>query len=358
MYNVGIVGYGSSAKVFHIPLINSVPELNFYAVVQRHPTSGNDASKDHPNVKKYAAAEQLVNDSAVHLVVVTTPPVTHFEHAKLALENGKHVVVEKPFVPTCQEADQLINLASKNERILTVYQNRRWDSDFRTLRSLLSNNALGRIADFESHFDRYKPSLAGAKAWKTKSEPGGGAIYDLGAHLIDQIYVLFGLPKRITAFLGSQRAENPGGYEDACTVLLHYDGGMTATIKVSVISPEAAQLRFWVRGEKGSYKKTHEDIQETHLTKRMGPGDQGFGVEPEAWHGTLTTVDDDGNLNTRPYPTIHAETYKTYYTQLAQAIAGKGEVPVKPVDAKEVIRLIELAKQSSDEGRTIEVPRH
>ncbi|KAL9581802.1 MAG: hypothetical protein Q9203_005754 [Teloschistes exilis] len=355
MYNVGIVGYGTSAKVFHIPLINSVPELNLYAITQRHPTSENDGSKDHPNVKRYAAAEDMVNDSAVHLVVVTTPPITHFELARLALENGKDVVVEKPFVPTSKEADRLIDLAKKNKRHLTVFQNRRWDSDFLTLRSLLSTNTLGHIADFESHFDRYKPTLAGAKAWKTISEPGGGAIYDLGAHLIDQIYVLFGLPKRITAFLGSQRAENPGGYEDACTVLLHYDGGMTATVKVSVISLEAAQLRFWVRGEKGSYKKCHEDIQETHLTKGMGPGDQGFGVEPEDWHGTLTTVDDDGNLNARLYQTTHTETYKTFYTQLAQAIAGQGEVPVKPEDARQVIGLIELAKQSSDEGRTIEV---
>ncbi|KAI4194916.1 MAG: hypothetical protein LQ350_007492 [Teloschistes chrysophthalmus] len=378
MYNVGIVGYGASAKVFHIPLIENVPELNFYAVVQRHPISNNDASKDHPNVKRYAAAEDMVNDSAVHLVVVTTPPITHFDLAKLALGNGKHVVVEKPFVPTSKEAAQLIDLTKKNKRLLTVYQSkpqilpalpyltrprahsyklkdRRWDSDFLTLRSLLSNNALGRIVDFESHFDRYKPSLAGAKAWKTRSEPGGGAIYDLGAHLIDQIYVLFGSPKKITAFLGSQRAENPGGYEDACTVLLHYDGGMTATVRVSVISPETVQLRFWVRGEQGSYKKSHEDIQETHLTKGMAPGDQGFGVEPDDWHGTLTTVDDDGNLNARTYPTIHTATYKTFYTQLAQAIAGKGEVPVKPEDAREVVRLIELAKQSSDEGRTIEV---
>ncbi|KAI4243185.1 MAG: hypothetical protein LQ352_007079 [Teloschistes flavicans] len=356
MYNVGIVGYGASAKVFHIPLIGSVPELNLYAIVQRHPISENDASKDHPNVKRYASTDDMINDSAVHLVVVTTTPVTHFELAKLALENGKHVVVEKPFVPTWKEADQLIDLAKKNRRLLTVYQNRRWDSDFLTLRSLLQTNTLGRIVDFESHFDRYKPSLAGAKAWKTKSEPGGGAIYDLGAHLIDQIYILFGLPKKITAVLNSQLAENPGGYEDACTVLLHYNGGMTATVKVSVVSPETAQLRFWVRGEKGSYKKCHEDTQETHLTKGMTPETHGFGLEPEDWHGTLTTVDDDGhNLNAIPFPTIHTETYKTFYTRLARAVAGEGDVPVKPEDAGQVIRLIELAKQSSEEGRTIDV---
>ena len=133
---------------------------------------------------------------------------------------------------------------------------RRWDQDFLTIQTLLKNQTLGRIIDFESHFDRYKPSIAGSKPWKTRVEPGGGAIYDLGTHLIDQIVQLFGLPKKLTAFLGSQRLENdnPGSYDDACTVLMHYEG-MMATVKVAVISPEVQQLRFWVRGEKGSYKK-------------------------------------------------------------------------------------------------------
>ena len=182
------------------------------------------------------------------------------------------MVVEKPFVPTSKEADELITIARARSRLLTVYQSwlsthlqfkyptnnrppdRRWDSDFLTLQDLIRNNAFGRIVEFESHFDRFKPSIAGSKPWKTRPEPGGGAIYDLGTHMIDQIVVLFGLPKRITAFLGSQRVDNSGGYEDSCMVLLHYDG-MMAMVKVAVVSPEAAQLRFWVRGEKGSYKK-------------------------------------------------------------------------------------------------------
>lgn len=132
---------------------------------------------------------------------------------------------------------------------------RRFDTDFLTLQSLLQTHTLGRLVEFESHFDRYKPTLANSKPWKTLPQPGGGAIYDLGAHLIDQIVQLFGLPQKITGFLGSQRSENAGGYDDSCTVLMHYADGMLATVKVAVISAEAEQLRFWVRGEGGSYKK-------------------------------------------------------------------------------------------------------
>ncbi|KAL8737182.1 MAG: hypothetical protein Q9181_001939 [Wetmoreana brouardii] len=346
VYNIGIIGYGTSAKVFHIPLIEAVPELNLYAITQRHPTAENDASKDLPDIKSYGAVEDVMKDPLLDIVVVTTPPPTHFQLTKLALENGKHVVVEKPFVPTSREANQLIDIAKMHRKLLTVYQNRRWDSDFLTVRDLVKNDTLGRIVEFESHFDRYKPSMAGSKAWKTRVEPGGGAIYDLGAHLIDQVHVLFGLPKKITAFLGSQRVDNPGDYHDACTVLLHYEK-MVATVKVSVLSPEAAQMRFWVRGENGSYKKLHEDCQETHLKAGMKPGDLGFGIEPEEWY--------DGNPLSQTYRTVHPQTYVIFYTQLVHALAGNGEMPVKPEDASAVIRLIELAKQSSDEGRTVYV---
>ncbi|KAL8771436.1 MAG: hypothetical protein Q9209_003104 [Squamulea sp. 1 TL-2023] len=358
-YNVGIIGYGAAAKVFHIPFIECLPELEFYAVVQRHPKPDNDASKAHPGIKNYRGAEELVEDQLVDIVVITTTPATHFKLAKLALEHGKHVLVEKPFVPTSKEADELIALAKKHQRHLTVFQNRRWDQDFLTIQSLIQQSTLGRIVEFESHFDRYKPSIAGSKAWKTRVEPGGGAIYDLGTHLIDQVVQLFGLPKKITAFLGSQRleTENPSGYDDACTVLMHYHDGMMATVKVAVVSAEVEQLRFWVRGEKGSYKKYHEDCQEAHLTAGMRPDDPGFGIEPDERHGTLTTAI-NSTFTAKPYPTLKptaSTTYQALYTQFANAVSGNGEVPVKAEDAREVIRLVELAKKSSDEGRTVDI---
>ena len=198
----------------------------------------------------------MVSDSNIDVVVVTTGPTSHFELAKLALEHGKHVIVEKPFTPSSKEANELITIAKQHERLLTVYQNRRWDSDFLTLLKLLEERTLGRLVEFETHFDRHRPDAPDpASTWKAKFSPGGGAVYDLGTHLIDQAVLAFGLPDKITGFVGSQREHNPGDVEDSCTVLLHYKSGLLVTVKAAVVSPEEKQLRYWVRGDKGSYKK-------------------------------------------------------------------------------------------------------
>ena len=198
----------------------------------------------------------MVTDPEIEVVVVTTVPTSHFELSKLALEHGKHVIVEKPFTPSSKEASELIAISKKHDRLLTVYQNRRWDSDFLTLSRLLEHKVLGRLVEFETHFDRYRPQAPDpASTWKAKLLPGGGALYDLGTHLIDQVVVACGLPDKITGFAGSQREHNPGEVEDSCTVLLHYASGLLATVKAAVVSPEERQLRYWVRGDTGSYKK-------------------------------------------------------------------------------------------------------
>ncbi|KAL9121004.1 MAG: hypothetical protein Q9187_002438, partial [Circinaria calcarea] len=165
--------------------------------------------------------------------------------------------------------------------------------------------------------------------------------------------VLFGLPKRITGFVGTQRENNAHGLEDSCTVLLHYDV-MLATVKAAVVSPEVNQLRYWVRGTEGSYKKFHLDCQEDHLKAGKKPGDKGFGVEPKERHGTLT-VANGTSISEEVYPTLEPVTYQTFYTKVAKALAGQGEIPVEPKGPAAVIRLIELAKRSSKEGRTIDV---
>lgn len=230
---------------------------------------------------------------------------------------------------------------------------RRWDSDFLTVSDLYKKGTLGRIVDFETHFDRHRPGAPPAGGWKSKALPGGGAIYDLGTHLIDQVVVLFGMPSQITGFIGSHRANNPGGYEDSCTVLLHYNG-MVATVKATVVSPEVEQLRYWVRGEKGSFMKYHPDVQEEHLKAGKKPGDAGFRIEKGKSHGFLTTIK-DGKPSREIRQLKEPLTYSTFYKEFAKALADQGEVPVKPEGASAVIRLIELAKQSSEQGRTLEV---
>lgn len=243
-------------QVFHIPLIPLIPELTLYAIVQRTPKPDDDAEKDHPGVKIFRSSEEMVADHEVDVAVVTTPPASHFELSKLALENRINVIVEKPFMPSSREASKLIAIAKKANLILTVFQNRRWDTDFLTLSKLLNENALGRVVEFETHFDRHRPKAPDpGSTWKANSLPGGGAVYDLGTHLIDQVVVTFGLPNKITGFVGSQREHNPGEIEDSCTVLLHYRSGLLATVKAGVISPEEKQLRYWVRGDKRSFKK-------------------------------------------------------------------------------------------------------
>ena len=219
-------------------MIQIVPELQLYAIVQRTPKPSDDAENDHPGIKSYRSSEEMVQDSEVEVVVVTTAPTSHFELSKLALEHGKHVIVEKPFTPSSKEANELIAIAKRHDRLLTVYQNRRWDTDFLTLSKLLEQRTLGRVVEFETHFDRHRPEAPDpSSTWKAKFSPGGGAVYDLGTHLIDQVVMAFGLPDKITGFVGSQRDHNPGAVEDSCTVLLHYNSGLLATVKAAVVSP-------------------------------------------------------------------------------------------------------------------------
>ena len=260
-FNAAVVGYGLSAKVFHIPLILALPnDFKLYGVVQRSPKPDNDASKAHPDIKLFRSVDEVYKDSGVDLVVITSTPGTHFSMVKDALEAGKNVVVEKPFVPTAKEANELIEIQKKSGKVLAVYQNRRWDSDFLTLRQVMEAGSLGSIAEFETHFDRHRPELPSTESWKNEDAPGHGSIFDLGTHLIDQIYHLFGMPKRVTGFLYQQRRGVDGGPHDSFTAILQYADGMMATARAGVVGPEVEQLRFWVRGTKASFKKVCKDL--------------------------------------------------------------------------------------------------
>lgn len=358
-YNVAVIGYGLSAKIFHIPFLEA-PTFKLYGIVQRTAKPDDDPQKDFPGVKIWRLSEEMLADSNVDIVIVTTLPESHFALTKAALEAGKHVVVEKPFVPTSQEADVLARTAKETGKLLTVYQNRRWDADFLTLKKLIKDDMLGRIVEFETHFDRHTPE--NPQTWRQQALPGVGQVYDLGTHLLDQVVHLFGMPERITAFVGNQRTsvivggESRGG-EDCFTVLLHYGNGLMVTVKAACISPESEQLRFWVRGDKGSYRKYHLDVQEDQLKAGMRPGSDTrseFGVEPESHYGTLTTIT-NGTLASSRLPTIRLATYTEYYRVFAKALEGKGEVPVAAEDASKVIKLIEMAKESSRTWQTLKI---
>lgn len=275
---------------------------------------------------------------------------------KDSLQAGKHVVVEKPFVPTAAEADELCQIARKSGKKLAVYQNRRWDSDFVTLKQVLASGSLGEIAEFETHFDRHRPDPP-ADSWKAKDVPGHGAIYDLGTHLIDQVYSLYGKPQRVTGFVGYQRRGVTQGSPDSCTVLLHYDEQqLLVTAKAGVVSPETEQLRYWVRGTKGSFKKFHLDPQEDQLkvAKAGAPLPSDFGVEEADHAAAVTTVGQNGSLDRKIWDTVSPPpTYVEYYRVFGKAVAGEGDVPVKAEEARDVLRIIEAALQSSKEGKSV-----
>lgn len=266
-FNAAVIGYGMSAKIFHIPLIQALPEFTLYGIVQRTPQPNNNAANDHAGIKTWTSHEYMLQDPAVDLVIVTSTPDAHYAQTRAALEAGKHVVVEKPFVPTSSEANELVALAANTGKLLTVYQNRRWDQDFLTLKQVLTERKLGNVAEFETHYDRFRPSLPPKedRTWKNEALLAGGALYDLGSHLLDQVFHLFGPPRTVTGFVGVQKrgVADDECVPDACTVLLEYGSSgerLLVTVKSSSISPEDEQLRFWVRGDKGSFKKVGQSL--------------------------------------------------------------------------------------------------
>ncbi|KAH6889718.1 hypothetical protein B0T10DRAFT_486700 [Thelonectria olida] len=355
VFNVGIVGYGMSAKIFHIPFISQTPQFKLYSIVQRSPKEGNSAPSDYPDIKHYTNYKDLFADPSVDLVVISTPPDNHFELTKAALESGKHVLTEKPFVPTSAEADQLIAIAKEHNRLLCVYQNRRWDNDFRTVQQLISSGKLGRIVEFNTHFERYKPG--NPTNWKAGMSiaQGGSALFDLGTHLIDQAYTLFGMPQSIHGRCLSQRTgtfdfENP----DGVTAELTYPDGLLVHVRISVMSAEVVQPRFWVRGTKGSFQKWGLDTQEEQLQGGMKATDAGFGQD-DPKNLKLTLVDDDGVIKAADAPILEPVTYKAFYAELAKAVeTGKEElVPVKATQARDVLQLLEGLLESAKTGKDV-----
>lgn len=287
---------------------------------------------------------------------MSTPPDNHFDITKAALEAGKHILVEKPFVPTAAEADKLIAIAKENKRLICVYQNRRWDSDYLLVKHLIEKDALGRIVEFNTHFDRYRSAVS--TNWKAELgiKSGGSAIFELGTHLIDQVYMLFGLPQSVHGRLLNQiqgkllDTFNP----DGVVAELSYPDGKLVNIRVSVLSAETDQPRFWIRGLKGSFRKNCLDPQEDQLKAGMKPSEPGFGKDkPETMR--LTKVSEGDKIEEVAVPDLEPQTYSTFYAALGKALqSGKEEdVPVKASEARDVLRIIEAIVESAETGKNV-----
>ncbi|NIJ19038.1 scyllo-inositol 2-dehydrogenase (NADP+) [Sphingomonas naasensis] len=339
MIRTGLIGYGLGGCAFHAPLIDAVPELALTAIV----TSRADAVRArYPQTKVVSEAAALFVDPQIELVVVSTPNDTHFPLAHAALEAGKHVVIDKPFANSVAEAEALVTLAEAQGTVLSVFHNRRWDSDFLTVRKLLDDRAVGEVALYEARWDRFRPALR--DSWHEIAGPGGGVLIDLGPHLIDQALALFGPPQTLTADIIAQRAGSR--VDDYFEITLHY-GRMRAVLSSAAIVP-APRARFAVHGTRGSFVKYGLDPQEAQLRAGARADAPGLGVEEATQHGAL--IGGDGASQIVPSETGD---YRRFYAGIAHAIADRAPPPVSPEDALAVLRIVELARQSAAEGRSL-----
>ncbi|MFC4101654.1 oxidoreductase [Paenibacillus xanthanilyticus] len=339
---VGIVGFGLSGQVFHAPIIQAVDGMEIVKVVSGNPQK---VKQQLPHTEVVGTIDELLLDEAIDLVVITSPNQTHYPYAKQALQAGKHVVVEKPFVIHSEEARDLIETASRHKKLLSVYQNRRWDNDFLTLKQTIESGVMGEIAHYEAHFDRYRPQIM--DRWREQEGPGSGMLYDLGAHLIDQALHLFGKPIRVYADVFPQRAGSK--VDDYVHLVLHYDKMRVILHSGSLVTQHGP--RFQVHGSQGSFIKYGLDSQEDMLRQGGLPGQPGWGADREEWYGELTLAS-DGTMQTEKVKTLQGG-YERFYQGMLAAITDHAPVPVQAEDALNTIKVIELAMQSNAEKRTV-----
>lgn len=342
----GLIGYGFAGRTFHAPVIAAVPELELAKVVER---SSDRAKERYPWVEIARDVRELYEDESIELVVITTPSTDHYSFARDALLAGKHVVVEKPFTATSAEADELIALAKENGRTISVFHNRRWDGDYLTVRQVLRQGVLGHLSEAELRWDRYHPGPAGANWRNDGGKPGTGVFYDLGVHLLDQSLCLFGKPQTITADIRRQR--EGAAADDAFELTLGYDSGLKVRVRSSLLVRQPGP-RYALHGANGSFVKYGEDPQEQMLKDGQTPLDPGYGEEPESMWGQLDT--NIGGLHIQGTVRTAKGGYQHFYRNVADHINGTAELAVKPEEARDAIRLIELGRLSAKEGRTVQ----
>ncbi|MGO9340245.1 MAG: Gfo/Idh/MocA family oxidoreductase [Terracidiphilus sp.] len=342
MIRVGLVGFGLAGRVFHAPLISSVPGMELAAVLER---KSDNAVQRYPGITTYRTIEELLADASLNLFVVATPNGTHFQFAKQILEAGKSVVVDKPTAVTSAEIAQLMDLAASKDAHLIPFHNRRWDSDFQTLYKLVREDSVGRIVHLESTFDRWRP-VPKAGAWK-EDPSNGGLLLDIGTHLADQAMCLFGRPEAVSADVTRERDGDASN--DSFTVRLHYED-FSVSLSANVLS-SLARPRFHLRGIKGNYWKWGLDPQEAALGKITRIDDPAWGHVASSDWGTLT-IDVDGCVVTRPVSPIPGD-YRLFYSSVRGALLGKSHAPVPALSAWRVARLLEWAAESAEKRREI-----
>jgi scyllo-inositol 2-dehydrogenase (NADP+) len=345
MVRVCLIGFGLAGQAFHAPVIRGVPGMELACILERR---GTRAQEKYPEVRVARTIDELLADKTIQLCVVATPNDSHFELTRACLLAGRDVVVDKPFAPTLRESEELVRLAAELGRLITVYQDRRWDGDFETVKKIVASGKLGTVVEYECRFDRFRLESK-ANAWRERpDQPGAGVLFDLGPHVIDQALVLFGEPKAITASAFCERETSQ--VDDSFDVCLEYPG-LRAMGRARIIA-YAPGPHFLIHGTKGSFMKYGMDPQEARLRGEDYPQgtDWGadWGVEAEELWGTLSLVGE---------PAVKVKTergdYRGFYANVRDAIEKNTPLDVTPEQALRTMRAVILAHKSSRERRTV-----
>ena len=346
MISTAVISYGISARTFHIPFISTNPHFSLDVILER---SGETAMEKFPTVQIAKSLEEVLSNEKIDLVVIASPNTTHFLYAKAALLAGKHVVVEKPFTNNTAEAMELVELSRSTGKLCAVFHNRRYVADFLTMKSIIETGLIGEPREFFAHYDRYRPDPRTYGLWREEALPGSGVFYDLGPHLIDQALMLFGKPKSITADIRKLKAYSK--VDDYFDLKLDY-GNLIVTLHSSMLVREMGP-RYMLHGTKGSFIKSGEDPQEELLKAGVIPTSADWGKEEEKNFGLLHT-EVDGKIIREIYPSLQGG-FGMFYKNLQQSIENGTPSTETPEHGYNVIKLIELAFESSDKKVSVEV---
>ncbi|MEV6560698.1 Gfo/Idh/MocA family oxidoreductase [Nocardia sp. NPDC051756] len=344
--DVAVVGYGLAGSVFHAPLIAAEPRMRVAVVVTSSPERAAQAEREHPGVRVVASTDELFADpSGIDLVVVATPNRTHAPLAAQALDAGLPVVVDKPFAVTVADGEDLVKRAEQAGLTLTVFQNRRWDSDFLTARALIEAGRLGEVRRFESRFERWRPVPKGGWREVGGADDGAGLLFDLGSHLIDQALTLFGPVKSVYCELDRRRPDITT--DDDAFVALTHTSGVRSHLWMSAVAPQLGP-RFRVLGSQAGYVVYGLDPQESALREGRRPDDgRPWGTVESADWGVI-----GADPAVEPVPTIAGD-YPAFYAELAAALLDGGKVPIDPRDAVATLRILEAARRSAADGEVV-----
>ncbi|MDB5201102.1 MAG: oxidoreductase [Ferruginibacter sp.] len=343
-----LCSFGMSGLVFHAPFISLHHGFELYAVAER---SKQKAREIYPSIKSFSSVEEMLKDDYIELVVVNTPNATHFDYAKKALMAGKHVLVEKSFTVTVEEAAELLSIAAEFQKKIIVFQNRRYDSDFRTVEQIIRSGRLGDIVDAEFHYDRYNLNLS-PKQHKELPSPGAGVLHDLGPHIIDQAIYLFGMPGSLFASLRITRPSS--AVADYFEILLFYPA-LTVRLKASYIVAGPVPS-YVVNGTKGSFQKKRGDIQEDALKTGAYPQEQGWGREPESLRGILYYQQDGKNVE-ELIETLPGS-YLDFYEAVYHSLAYDSRPPVTGEDGLHVMQVIDAAIESAQKAAVVRFSKY